>query len=206
MGSREVLASLVPRPSLAPVFDPLQSKTGAGEGLGTRLHVGPSRRKAGWRASDQHGIWTDSLNKVVSQEWSATEDRYSIADICLYCFYCKHTPYGGKFSLGANFRNFCGQTCFCEKPRKNEQRWKLMTSLCAYVDTNLYPCERDGSLQSVCLLNGRCREESASYCTCTNANKPVRDAPELLKSRSAVLNPSIQQASFSPMVAVLMLC
>ena len=31
-----------------------------------------------------------------------------------------------------------------------------------------------------------------------NANEPVRDALELSKSRSAVLNPYVQQASFSP--------
>ena len=37
-----------------------------------------------------------------------------------------------------------------------------MTSLRVYVE---YPCERDSSLQSVCPLNGHCREESATYCT-----------------------------------------
>ena len=37
-----------------------------------------------------------------------------------------------------------------------------MTSLRAYIE---YPCERDGSLQFVCPLNGCCREESASYYT-----------------------------------------
>ena len=41
-----MLLSLVPKPSLAPVFDRLQyakSKTGAGEGLGTRLHVASTK-------------------------------------------------------------------------------------------------------------------------------------------------------------------
>ena len=61
--------------------------------------------------------------------------------------------------------------------------------LCAYVNTNLYPFERDGSLQSVCPLNRPATIQ--------------RDALELSKSRSAVLNPSIQQASFSSTVAVL---
>ena len=37
------------------------------------------------------------------------------------------------------------------------------------------------------------------------ANKPIRDTPKLSKSKSAVLNPAIQQASFSPVMAVLIL-
>ena len=37
------------------------------------------------------------------------------------------------------------------------------------------------------------------------ANKPTRDTPKLSKSKSAVLNPAIQQASFSPMAAGLIL-
>ena len=41
--------------------------------------------------------------------------------------------------------------------------------------------------------------------TTQNANKRVRGAPKLLKSRSAGLNPSVQQASFSPTAAVLIL-
>ena len=176
---------LIPRPPISVLFPAENGKQG-----------GPSRRKAGWRVSDQHGIWTDSLNKMVSQEWFATEDHYSIADICLYCFYCKHIPYGGKISLGANFRDFCGQTCFCEKPRKNEQRWKLMTSLCAYVNTNLYLCEWDCSLQSVCLLNGHCREDSASYCTCTNANKPVRDTPWVVEVEISSAEPFYSTSQF----------
>ena len=56
---------------------------------------------------------------------------------------------------------FCGQTCFREN--KNCEKLTKMTSLCAYVDAKLYPCERDGSLQSVCPLNGHCREESSVY-------------------------------------------
>ena len=46
---------------------------------------------------------------------------------------------------------------------KTVKKLTKMTSLCAYVDAKLYPCERDGSLQSVCPLNGHCREESACY-------------------------------------------
>ena len=73
-------------------------------------------------------------------------------------------PYSGKFSLGTNFCDFRGQTCFRKnkKRKKKELRWKIDDVLCAYVG---YSCERDGSLQSVCPLNGCCKEESASYCT-----------------------------------------
>ena len=49
-----------------------------------------------------------------------------------------------------------------------------MTSLRAYVE---YPYERDGSLQSVCPLNARCKDDSASYCT--NTNETVREAPKM---------------------------
>ena len=85
-------------------------------------------------------------------------------------------PYSGKFSLGANFRDFCEQTCFrknqnCEK---NSLRFKLMMSLRAYVE---YPCEQDGSLQSVRPLNGCCREESASYCTQYHPNLKMSHQP-----------------------------
>ena len=41
--------------------------------------------------------------------------------------------------------------------------------------------------------------------TIQNANKFVKGALKLLKSRSAVLNPSVQQASFLPMAALLIL-
>ena len=36
-------------------------------------------------------------------------------------------PYSGKFSLGANFRDFRGQTCFRENKnrKKNALGWKL---------------------------------------------------------------------------------
>ena len=37
--------------------------------------------------------------------------------------------------------------------------------------------------------------------TIQNANEPVRDVPKLSEWRSAVLNPFVQQASFSPTVA-----
>ena len=43
-------------------------------------------------------------------------------------------------------------------------------------------------------------------CYYANDNKAVRDTPKLSKSRSAVLNLSVQQASFSSEVAVLILC
>ena len=71
------------------------------------------------------------------------------------------TTYSVKFSLGANFRDFRADRPASAKI-KTAKRWKLMTSLRAYVE---YRCEHDGSLQSVCPLNGCCKEESASYCT-----------------------------------------
>ena len=39
---------------------------------------------------------------------------------------------------------------------------------------------------------------------CYYTNESVRDAPKLSKLRSAVPNSSVQQASFYPMIAVLM--
>ena len=51
-----------------------------------------------------------------------------------------HVQYSAKFLLGANFRDFHGQTCF-HKNKNCEKRTKLdkkVMSLCAYayVDTN----------------------------------------------------------------------
>ena len=70
-----------------------------------------------------------------------------------------------------------------------------------YVDANWYPCEQDGSLQSVyhesnvCPVNGCCKTD---LLLCIhNTNEPVRDTLKLSKSSSAVVNPSVQQASFS---------
>ena len=60
-----------------------------------------------------------------------------------------------------------------------------------------------GSLQCVCPLNGAVEKNEPA--TIQNGHELVRDALKLLKSRSAVLNPSVQQASFSPMAAVLIL-
>ena len=47
-------------------------------------------------------------------------------------------PYSGKFLLGGNFCNFCRQVCFHENKNceNNNLRWRLMTSLCAYIDMN----------------------------------------------------------------------
>ena len=59
--------------------------------------------------------------------------------------------------------------------------------------------KRDGSLESVSTLNGPVEKNQPA--TIRNANEPVRYALNLSKSRSAVLNPSVQQASFSPMPA-----
>ena len=66
--------------------------------------------------------------------------------------------------------NFRWVQIFVDKPvsakmkTTKENQLMMMMSLCVYVDTNLYPCERDCSLHSVCLLNAHCREESACYC------------------------------------------
>ena len=54
------------------------------------------------------------------------------------------------------------------KTMKNELRWKLMMSLHAYI---VYQCERDGSQQSVCHLNGCYKEESASCRTKYQQNR-----------------------------------
>ena len=110
--------------------------------------------------------------------------------------------YSGKFSLGVNFPNFHRHIRFCENKnrKKNEIRRKLMLSLWVYIDANMYLCEQDGSLQSVCPLNGCCREESAH--TIQNANKPIRDGPELSKSRSEVLNTFRSTYHFSSTVAL----
>ena len=45
-------------------------------------------------------------------------------------------PYSGKFSLEANFRDFCRRASAKIKTAKSTPRWKLMKSLHAYVDTN----------------------------------------------------------------------
>ena len=92
-----------------------------------------------------------------------------------------HIPYSGKFSLGANFRDFRGQTCFREN--KNCEKNESMTSLRAHVE---YRCERDGSLQSVCPLNGCCKEESASYCTKYQQNHKRRSEDVASTGRGVV--------------------
>ena len=47
--------------------------------------------------------------------------------------------------------------------------------------------------------------EKNQSATVQNADEPIRDAPELSKPKSAVLNPSVQQGSFLPTVVVLIL-
>ena len=59
----------------------------------------------------------------------------------------------------------------------------MMTSLRAYVE---YPCEQDGSLQSVCPLNGCCKEESASYCTKYQRNRKRRSEDVASTGRGVV--------------------
>ena len=38
---------------------------------------------------------------------------------------CVCVPYSGKFSLGANFRDFRGQTCFCENKNRKKKCTKM---------------------------------------------------------------------------------
>ena len=87
-----------------------------------------------------------------------------------------HVPYSGKFALGGNFFIYfllCKQTCFCG----NKNCEKIKTEI------NDVQCEQDGSLHSVCALNGRCREESASYCT--NCQQTHRRHSEVVEISSA---------------------
>ena len=76
---------------------------------------------------------------------------------------------------------------FADRPAsakiKTAKRWKLMTSLRAYVE---YRCEHDGSLQSVCPLNGCCKEESASYCTKYQQNRKRRSEDVASTGRGVV--------------------
>ena len=55
--------------------------------------------------------------------------------------------YSGKFSPGANLRDFRGQTCFREN--MNLEEIKIDDVISAYIE---YPCERDGSLHSLSAL------------------------------------------------------
>ena len=76
------------------------------------------------------------------------------------------------YRIAGNFRWVQIFAIFADRPAsakiKTTKRWKLMTSLRAYVE---YRCEHDGSLQSVGPLNGCCKEESASYCTKYQQNR-----------------------------------
>ena len=94
---------------------------------------------------------------------STTANQYYISAASVFHIHdmsLVHIPYSGKFSLGANFRNFRGQTCFRKnKNRKNGNWWRH------YVRTSIWLCEWDGSLQSICPLNGHCKEKEACYYT-----------------------------------------
>ena len=70
-------------------------------------------------------------------------------------------------------------------PRNVWMQWSTYTR--SYLHC-LLMCERNGSLQSVCPLNSPVKKNQPAT-TVQSANKPVRDAPEFLNSRSAVLNP-----------------
>ena len=86
-----------------------------------------------------------AVELVMMLEWSAKVVR------SLYMWQrAIYIPYSWKLSLGANFRDFCRQTCFHENKT---------TKKC----TRTRPFERDGSLQSVCSLNGCCKESACYY-------------------------------------------
>ena len=58
------------------------------------------------------------------------------------------------------------------------------------------------SAQSVCALNGGCREESACYCTICQRTRKRRS--EVVKPRSAVLNPALCSTSHSAVVVLIL--
>ena len=92
-----------------------------------------------------------------------------------------------RYRIAGNFRWVQIFAIFADRPAsakiKTAKRWKLMTSLRAYVE---YRCEHDGSLQSVCPLNGCCKEESASYCTKYQQNRKRRSEDVASTGRGVV--------------------
>ena len=81
------------------------------------------------------------------------------------CVLYSELPYSGKFSLGANFCNFRGQTCFHKN--KSCERWTKMEIDDITTCVHRVPMWARW-LSTVCLpssLNGCYKEESASYCT-----------------------------------------
>ena len=91
------------------------------------------------------------------------------------------------YRIAGNFRWVQIFEIFADRPAsakiKTAKRWKLMTSLRAYVE---YRCEHDDSLQSVCPLNGCCKEESASYCTKYQQNRKRRSEDVASTGRGVV--------------------
>ena len=90
--------------------------------------------------------------------------------------------YCGKFLHISRFLWTCRPASENKNHEKNELRWKLMMSLRVYVK---YPCERDSFLESVCPLNGCCKEGSASYCT---KYQPVGGDPKMSHQLVGVLS------------------
>ena len=89
------------------------------------------------------------------------------------------------YRIAGNFRMVQIFAIFADRPAsaKIKTAKKLMTSLRAYVE---YPCERDGSLQSVNPLNGCCKEESAFYCTKYQRNHKRRSEDVASTGRGVV--------------------
>ena len=77
-----------------------------------------------WGAEDTPTDWERVVfNSVHRKHTSQHFTSIAIKDM-------KETPYSRKFSLGANFRDFCRQTCFRENiNRKKMNQDGLMTSL-----------------------------------------------------------------------------
>ena len=85
---------------------------------------------------------------------------------------------GIDYRIAGNFRWVRFFAIFTDRPAsakiKTAKKWTKMEIDDVITCVVEYPCERDGSLQSVCPLNGRCEEEPASYCTKYQRNRKRR--------------------------------
>ena len=97
-------------------------------------------------------------------------------------------PYSGIFSLGANFRDFRGQTSFREN-KNHEKSIKIDVIMCVCR----YKLVHDAWMRWFSTVSlpsfGFCREES--LCQYTKCQQTCRDASKLSKSTLAVLFPSV---------------
>ena len=105
-----------------------------------------------------------------------------------HCTKCHH-----KFKDDDRYRiagYFCWVqifTIFADRPAsakiKTAKKMEIDDVITCVVE---YPCERDGSLQSVCPLNGCCKEESACYCTKYQRNRKRRSEDVASTGRGVV--------------------